>query len=237
MMGIKNNLFKANNYKANNYDDYYTKEEVIAGGVFYGGLVGAIGGLIYGYNQARNEIKKKPVESVTLTYKLPTYETKEIGKIPQDQYIRRGWGYGSGSINLTPIEPVYEKVPVKDDSGKVVYKEVTETLSGYGKPIINYNTYEVKEPVFKGYTQDIILDKDCYYDYDDEYTECEVRGYWIRFYPRVDYKVIDTYQVPQVRFDHGVDVLGKTMKGLALGTAVGAIMGGILGAVAYHLDN
>jgi hypothetical protein len=125
-------------------------------------------------------------------------------------------------------------VPVKDDSGKVVYKEVTETLSGYGKPIINYNTYAVKEPVFKGYTQDIIPDKYCY---DDEYRQCEVRGYWLRFYPKVDYNVIDTYQVPQVRFEHGVDVLGKTMKGLALGTAVGAIMGGILGAVGSYLDN
>jgi hypothetical protein len=122
-------------------------------------------------------------------------------------------------------------VPVKDDSGKVVYNEVTKTLSGYGKPIINYNTYAVKEPVFNGYTQDIIPDKYC----DTEYERCEVRGYWIKFYPRVDYKVIDTYQVPQVRFEHGVDVLGMTMKGLALGTAVGGIIGGILGAVAYYI--
>jgi len=231
MMEIKNNLFKANNHKPNKND--YTKGEVILGSAFLGAGVGAIGGLVYGYNKAQNEIKKTPVESVTLTYKLPTYETKEIGKIPHDQYIRSGWWYGSGSINLTPTESVYEKVPVKDDSGKVVYKEVTKTLSGYGKPIINYNTYAVKEPVFNGYTQDIIPDKDCYYA--NEYRQCEVRGYWIKFYPRVDYKVIDTYQVPQVRFEHGVDVLGMTMKGLALGTVVGGIIGGIIGAVAYHI--
>ncbi len=231
MLEIKSNLFKANKPKPKKND--YKKGEVILGSAFLGAGVGAIGGLIYGYNQAQNEIKKMPVESVTLTYKLPTYETKEIGKIPHDQYIRGGWWYGSGSINLTPIEPVYEKVPVKDDNGKVVYREVTKTLSGYGKPIINYNTYAVKEPVFNGYTQDIVPDKYCYYD--DGYRRCDVRGYWIKFYPRVDYKVIDTYQVPQVRFEHGVDVLGKAMKGMALGTAVGAIIGGVLGAVAYHI--
>ena len=230
-MEIRNNLFKANRPKPKKND--YTKGEVIAGGVFYGGLVGAVGGSVYGYNQAQNEIKKVPVESVTLTYKLPTYETKEIGKIPHDQYIRGGWWYGSGSINMTPVEPVHAKVPVKDDSGKVVYMEVTKTFSGRGKPIINYNTYVVKEPVFKGYTQDIIPDKYC----DIEYERCEVRGYWLRFYPKVDYNVIDTYQVPQVRFEHGVDVLGKTMKGMAIGTAVGAIIGGIIAAVGYYLDN
>jgi hypothetical protein len=230
MMEIKNNLFKANNYKGRKTN--YTKGEAIAGGVFYGGLVGGIGGLVYGYNQAQKEIKKTPPETVTLTYKLPIYETKEIGKIPHDQYIRSGW-YGSGSINMTPVEPVHAKVPVKDDSGKVVYKEVTQTFSGYGKPIIYYNTYTVKEPVFNGYTQDIIPDKYC----DTKYERCEVRGYWLRFYPRVDYNVIDTYQVPKVKFEHGVDVLGMTMKGLALGTAVGGIIGGILGAVVYHLEN
>jgi hypothetical protein len=65
-----------------------TKGEVILGSAFLGAGVGAISGLVYGYNQAQNEIKKTPVESVTLTYKLPTYETKEIGKIPHDQYIK-----------------------------------------------------------------------------------------------------------------------------------------------------
>jgi hypothetical protein len=231
MLEIKNNLFKANNHKPNKND--YTKGEVVLGSAFLGAGVGAIGGLIYGYNQAQNEIKKTPVESVTLTYKLPTYETKEIGKIPHDQYIRSGWWYGAGSINLTPIEPVYEKVPVKDDSGKVVYREVTETFSGRGKPIINYNTYEVKEPVLKGYDQHII--KDQYYHYDEECRRYFF-GNWFKFYPKVDYNVIDTYQVPQVTFEQNVDVLGKTMKGLALGAVVGGIIGGIIGAVAYHIS-
>jgi hypothetical protein len=223
-MEIKNNLFKTNKPRTKGNE----KGKVILGSAFLGAGVGAIGGLIYGYNQAQNEIKNAPVESVTLTYKLPTYETKEIGKIPQDQYLKSelgerdsGWWYGK--VDLTSTKPVYEKVPVKDDTGKVVYREVTETFSGRGKPIINYNTYEVKEPVLKGYTQRII--KDEYYHYDKERGGF-FYGNWIKFYPRVDYNVIDTYQVPQVSFEHGVDVLGKTMKGLALGAVVGAIIGG-----------
>jgi len=235
MMEIKSNLFKANKPKPKKNN--YKKGEVILGSAFLGAGAGAIGGLVYGRNQAQNEIKKMPVESVTLTYKLPTYETKEIGKIPHDQYIKSelrerdsGWWYGK--VDLTPTKPVYEKVPVKDDSGKVVYREVTETFSGRGKPIINYNTYEVKEPVLKGYTQHIIKDKNFHRD-------IERRGFffgnWFEFYPIVDYNVIDTYQVPQVRFEHGVDVFGITLKGMALGAAAGGIIGGILGAL-YNLD-
>ena len=226
-MEIRNNLFKANKPRPKGNE----KGKVILGSAFLGAGVGAIGGLIYGYNQAQNEIKKTPVESVTLTYKLPTYETKEIGKIPQDQYIKSelderdsGWWYGK--VNLTPTKPVYEKVPVKDDSGKVVYREVTETFSGRGKPIINYNTYEVKEPVLKGYTQHII--KDQHFHYDEE-RRGFFFGNWFKFYPKVDYNVIDTYQVPQVSFEQNVDVLGMTMKGLALGAVVGAIIGGWCG--------
>ncbi|MGC8814584.1 MAG: hypothetical protein ACP5O4_00010 [bacterium] len=150
------------------------------------------------------------------------------------------WGWFGNKVDLTPTDPIYEKVPVKDETGKVVYKEVTKTFTDHGKPIVYYNTYEVKEPVFNGYNQNVIADydTDCYpHEHADgtvhEHCVEEVRGYWVKFYPQIDYKVIDTYQVPQVEFEHGVDVAGMAMKGLALGAAIGGVIGGVVGAI-YH---
>jgi len=236
MLEIKNNLFKAN------YDSKGKKGEAILTGAFIGAGVGAVGGAMAGSIKAQNEIKKVPVESVTITYKEPVYETKEIGKIPRNQYVRT-WGWFGGQVDLTPTEPVYEKVPIKDESGKVFYKEVTKTFTDHGKPVVNYNTVEVKEPVFNGYTHYVRADYyvDCYsHEHSDgtmhEHCTQEILGYWFRFTPKIDYKVIDTYQVPEVKFEHGVDVGGMILKGLALGTAVGAVMGGVIGAVVYSIS-
>jgi hypothetical protein len=84
-------------------------------------------------------------------------------------------------------------VPVKDDNGKWFIRKVTKTFTDHGKLIVNYSTYVVKEPVFNGYSQYLMLDYDeeCYYD--TEYGRCGVRRYWINFYPKVDYKVIYRY--------------------------------------------
>ena len=205
-----------------------------------------------------------PIESVTLTYKEPMYETKKIGKIPKDQYVRTWFGWYSSNVDFTPSEPVYEftpsdpvyeftpsepvyeKVPVKDANGNVVYKEVTKTFTGHGEPIVNYYTQQVKEPVFQGYSQRVITDYDyeCYYHehYDGNdgtmHLHCkeEVRGYWVRFYPKVDYKIIDTYQVPTVEFEHGVDVAGKVMTGTVIGAGLGAVLGGVIGAVVHSIS-
>ncbi len=237
MLGIKNNLFKANSNNDNK------KGEAILNGAAVGAGVGFIGGMLYGFNEAANEVKKVPVESVTLTYKEPLYETKEIGKIPKNQYVRTWWGWSSSNVDFTPTESVYEKAPVKDANGNVLYKEVTKTFTDHGKPIVNYYTKEVKEPIFKGYSQSVITDtdEDCYtHEHSDgtvhEHCTEEVRGYWVRFYPKIDYKVVDNYQVPQVRFEHGVDVFGKVMKGTLIGTGLGAVLGGVIGAVVHSIS-
>ncbi len=235
MLGIKNNLFKANSNSR--------KGEAILGGAFAGATVGFVGGIFYGFNEAANEVKKVPVESVTITYKEPLYETKEIGKIPKNQYVRVWWGWSSSNVDFTPTESVYEKAPVKDANGNVVYKEVTKTFSNHGKPIVNYYTKEVKEPIFKGYSQSVVADtdEDCHTREKidgtvQEYCTEEIRGYWVRFYPKIDYKVIDNYQVPHVRFEHGVDVVGKLMKGALMGAGLGAVLGGVIAAVVSSIS-
>ena len=239
MLSIKNGLFKTENNTQKGKD--------ILTGAAIGAGVGAVGGALYGYNQAQNEIQKVPIQTVEITKKEPIFENKEIGKIPKDQYVPNSWWWGN-KIDTTPTEPVYAKVPVKDQNGKVVYKEWTETVSGHGKPVVSYETKEVKEPVFKGFKQYTYEDthtscytyKDTDYDGNTVYKErCTtyVDGIWIRFSPNVDYVVVDKYQVPQVKFEHGVDVFGKVMNGMLIGTALGAVIGGVTGAIINSISN
>jgi hypothetical protein len=228
-MMIKNNLFKkVNSEKA---------ENIVTGGVL-GGVVGAGVGALYGYFKAQDEINKVPVETVTLTYKEPTYVSKEIGKIPEDKYVYN-WGWFT-NIDNTPTKPVIKEVPVKDDNGKVVYKEVVKTFSGHGKPVVSYQTKEVKEPVFLGWKQNVITDENTYcQEYDNGQKHCitYVYGYWVRYSPKITYNVIDTYEKPEVKFDHGVNVGKYILNGVLIGGAIGAAVGGIIGAVLYNLYN
>jgi hypothetical protein len=210
---IKNNLFKKANPE---------KAGCILIGALLGGLSGASVGLLFGAAKAHDEIKKVPLETVTLTYKEPTYVSKEIGKIPEDKYVPN-WGWFT-NIDNTPTKPVIEKVPVKDENGKVVYKEIVKTFSGHGKPVVSYQTKEVKEPVFQGWSQNVIPDAHSNY-------------YWVRYWPKITYNVIDTYQEPKVIFEHGVNEDKYGLKGVLIGGVVGAAVGGIIGAVLYNLYN
>ncbi|MCS7243163.1 MAG: hypothetical protein RMJ36_00270 [Candidatus Calescibacterium sp.] len=209
--------------------------ENIVKGVGIGAAGGAIVGSILGGIQANKKVKALPIETVEVKIKEPVYETREIGKIPPNQYVP-SWPWGS--VNNNPTESVYEKFPIKDESGKVVYKEYTQTFQGHGKPVVNYTTQEVKEPIFKGYSQTIWEDID-EYCIKNEYTEkCyqEVKGYWIRFYPKIDYKIIDTYQKPHVKFETGISYLEHILVGGLAGAAIGGIVGGVVAAALTKLS-
>jgi hypothetical protein len=226
---IKNNLFKKGEPE---------QAKNIVKGVVVGGAAGAFVGSLYGYLKAQDEVNKVPIETVTLTYGEPTYVSKEIGKIPENKYVPN-WGWFTSTDN-TPTKPVIEQVPVKDENGKVVYKEVTKTFSGHGKPVVKYETKQVKEPVFLGWNQNIIEDtsKNCYTDSNgSKHCTTITHGYWIRYWPKINYNVIDTYEKPEVKFDHGVNEGKYILNGLLIGTAMGAAVGGIIGAVLYNLYN
>jgi gas vesicle protein len=228
-MMIKSNLFKkANPEKADN----------IVTGAVVGGVAGAGVGALYGAFKAQDEINKVPVETVTLTYKEPTYVSKEIGKIPEDKYVYN-WGWFT-NIDNTPTKPVIKEVPVKDENGKVVYKEIVKTFSGHGKPVVSYQTKEVKEPVFLGWDQNVIADTHtrCHEHSDGEkHCTSYVHGYWVRYWPKITYNVIDTYQEPKVKFNHGVNVGKYILNGVLIGGVIGAAVGGVIGAVLYNLYN
>ena len=198
-------------------------------GAGIGAGAGAIIGGIYGGYKAEKEIEKQPLESITLNWKEPIYKQEVIGKIPEDYYEPAYGGIGWGH-SVKPTEPVIRDVPVKDQAGNVVYKEVTKTFTGHGKPVVNWVDKPVKEPHFEGYHEETVADYDYYTD-DDGNVYRELRGYWHYFYPDIRYQTIDKYQVPEVKFEHGVDVMGKVLTYAALGAAIGGVTGGVIGAL------
>ncbi len=220
-MKVKSGLFRTQNRK-----------KVLTGAAIGAGI-GAVGGAVYGNYLAQKEIEKVPVESVTLSWKEPVYEHKVIGRIPEDYYEPAFGGIGWGHHN-TPTEPVIRPVPVKDETGKVVYRNITKTFTGHGKPFVQWNTKEVREPIFNGWDERVVADYDVETYVDSEgntHTYQEVRGYWHYFYPRIRYNVIDTYQVPDVKFEHGVNVAGKVLTYAALGAVIGGVAGGVIAAL------
>ena len=133
-------------------------------GVAIGGIIGAVVGGVAGGIKALKEIEKVPVESITLNYKEPIYENKEIGKIPESEYISKSKLDDNDIkkiINAIPTKSIIQQVPLKDENGKVIYKEIQKTFSGHGKPVVSYKTEEVKEPILQGWKQSIKADVYC----------------------------------------------------------------------------
>jgi len=97
------------------------------------GIIGAvIGGVARGI-KALKKIKKVPVESITLNYKEPVYENKEIGKITESKYISKRKSDENdikNIINAVPTKYIIQKIPLKDEDGKVIYKEIQKIFSG-----------------------------------------------------------------------------------------------------------
>ena len=56
-------------------------------------------------------------------------------------------------------------------------------------------------------------------------------GFWQRYSPNIDSRVVGTVNKPNVTFDHGVNVGSYLVKGLVFGAALGALAGGITAAL------
>lgn len=239
---IKKNLF-GNKNKEN-------KILAIGLGVSVGAVGGALIGSHYSLKQAKKELQNIPLQTVTVTYKEPVYEEKELAKIPRDQYLKE-----LNNIDYSLVKPVYAKVPQLDENGNVVYREVTKTFVGRGEPIVRKYINEVRKPEFKGYDFKYKVDKEMkctthiyylpHYDPVNESThlrpyihkECkeEIKGYWVRFTPKIDYKILDTYEGREVIFENKIDVKEKMLKGAIIGALIGGIVGGVIGAVLHNL--
>lgn len=56
-------------------------------------------------------------------------------------------------------------------------------------------------------------------------------GFWQRYSPNIDSRVVGAVDKPNVTFDHGVNVGSYLVKGLVFGAAIGALAGGITAAL------
>jgi len=54
-----------------------------------------------------------------------------------------------------------------------------------------------------------------------EHCITQVYRYWVRYSPKITYNVIDTYQEPKVKFDHGVNVGKYILNSLLVGGVIG----------------
>ena len=56
-------------------------------------------------------------------------------------------------------------------------------------------------------------------------------GYWQKYSPNIESRVVGSVEKPNVRFDHGVNVGSYLVKGLVYGAAIGALAGGVTAAM------
>lgn len=62
----------------------------------------------------------------------------------------------------------------------------------------------------------------------------ELRGYYERYSPNIATRTVDTYKVPKVTFDHGINVGSYVLKGLLLGAGLGAIALGVANVISQR---
>lgn len=205
-------------------------------GAILGGAVGTVVGGFAGFNSAMSEIKKLPIESVTLEWQKPVTIQKVLGKIPEDYYERNYFGISIGNpISMTNVR---REVPVLKDSGPVM-QDTEKIFSDHGKPVVEWKTREINDMTLKGYSEskwedghyETVLD-----GHDSEGKEIthqvyKIDGWRHTYSPNIDYKNIGTYKEPVVKFETGVDVLGKTVTGALIGLGAGAASGAIAAAV------
>ena len=211
------------------------KSSAIKGAVI-GGTVGGIAGGITAYNMSLNKIKAtNDIQSVTLDWQEPNMMKENLGQIPSDYY---SWSPGpspSGLQNVTVQNPVIE-------NGQPVMHDVTKTYSDYGKPVVTWQSHDIKHKTLEGYDEVITEDTHTESQYigtdeygNEHYQDYEVvDGYWHTFHPDFGVEKLGSYQTPNVKFETGVNVGLNTAIGVGIGAGIGALAGGIAGAAIQH---
>jgi len=205
-------------------------------GAAVGGAVGFAAGACAGYSEAKAEIEKLPVESVTNEWDKPVMTSKELGTIPEDYYSHFNGHY---SYNQVSTEPVNREVPVYGADGKPQMEHVSKTWTDHGKPVTEWQDKPIQEPILKGYDESIWTDShyESVYagtdsDGDPEYIQREViDGYRHTFSPDIDYRTVGNFKEPEVHFETGVDMTGRILTYGAVGFLAGAGIGAFTAAV------
>lgn len=215
-------------YRQKSAEDY-TKVAIGAGaGAVLGGAVGGV----MAYDRAAAEVEKIPTQSVTEQWQTPVTHDKVIGQIPNDYYTPNN-GFGI-SVQTQSLHDVSRPVPVTTDggapsAGNVQWDSHTQTFTGHGNPLVNWTEHRVTVPHLVGSTSWDVNDTDTWTD-GRGVEHDHLNGTWHRFSP--DVRDMDTgvsYKTPDVTFENGVGVAGRTFVGLAVGAAVGATAGALVG--------
>lgn len=238
-MGVVTDFFKqdvgiasqgSSMFKSKSQADGNKKAIAIGAGV--GAGVGALTGGLIEHSRAVADVQKQPVESVTLDWTEPVLASKNLGKIPQDQYQPGGFfGVFPHSVGQ---EDVVRKAPILKDDGTVAMNNMHKTFTDHGKPVVRWETQDIKDPFLNPsapYTQSIW--EDAYYRDDGQgHSVRYVNGFWVRYSPNIENKSLGTYQNPNVTFESGVNIGLRTFLGLLAGMGLGALSGAVLALVA-----
>lgn len=210
------------------------KKMIVAGAAVAGGVVGGI----VAYEISDSMVKSHPVNSVTETWKQPVVQNQSMGQIPDDFYRPGGiWGFFPTGVPQREVTSgQYGGTPVLDPQGFAAMESRTQTFTGHGTPMVNWETHQIQKPQLDPHQPYDMSQMPNTHTIDQSWTDSDgVRhessttvtdGYWYRFSPNVQYKTVQaadgstTYQKPDVKFETGVHTALNTTLGIIGGAAV-----------------
>jgi hypothetical protein len=214
--------------------------ELIGGGV--GFVAAGVIGAVVAHSSAMADVNKLPVESVSLNWKEPIMQDKNLGQIPSNYYQPNNiWGWvndNNGKVD------VVRQAPALDPSGQPYLQPRSHTFTDHGKPVVRWEDQTIRDPQLKGWSESTIPDTEqvlvghhtervevgtdsngraIYENRQVDDYETRTKGYQHSFSPDIDYRNLGTWQKPEVTFETGVNVGLRTFGGFLIGAATGAV--------------
>ncbi len=212
-------------------ESFAERHKCIVGTTIAGTVVGGIIGGVVSYNSAMGEVRQQPVNTVTRDWDQPVMREKQIGEIPNNYYEPNNV---FGFFHNNTFKPVVENAPVVGADGKPRMEHVEKTWTEHGQPIVREEIRNIKDPVLRGYhenrwedSHDVVVGRD---QNGNDIIQREINGWNHNFSPNVEYRTIGTYKVPDVHFETGVNVAGRTVVGILVGMGAGATAAALAGA-------
>jgi hypothetical protein len=216
------------------------RSEAIGGAV--GFVAAGITGAVIAHSSAMADVNKLPVESVSLKWKEPIMQQKNLGQMPADYYQPNnvwGWVNNSGKVD------VVRDAPALDASGQPVMNPRSHTFTDHGKPVVRWQDMKIQDPQLKGWNESTLPDNErvmvghhtesvdsgrrdsqnriIYKDVEVDDYETRTKGWNHSFSADIDYKTVGTYTKPEVTFETGVSVGLRTFVGFLVGAGTGAV--------------
>lgn len=102
-----------------------------------------------------------------------------------------------------------------------MYEQATNEVSEH------WVKHNIVDPELKGYHYSVRADwdEDCHTIGDIEYCDDELDGWWHRYTPRINNRVVGDYEKPEFRHSTQLTVISGAAKGAAIGAGVGLVVG------------